>query len=167
MNHDKSPVTWLSGFFCSFFFGPKGIPAMYRFAWSLMLLVALVGCMKSLEEQTKKSDKSIIGKQTQEIGEFDPKAKNKIVEPKVEVTNPVTGPLEAYGPIMQKISEIQIKPAIDLFHAENDRYPKDYEEFMQVIIKANNIKLPVLPGKKKYQYDVENHTLVVVENQDE
>jgi hypothetical protein len=34
---------------------------------------------------------------------------------------------------------------------------------MEKIIKANNIQLPVLPGNKIYQYDVENHKLVVVE----
>jgi hypothetical protein len=33
---------------------------------------------------------------------------------------------------------------------------------MTRIIKANNIKLPVLPGDGKYAYDVENHKLEVV-----
>ena len=42
-------------------------------------------------------------------------------------------------------------------------FPKDYDEFMTQIIKANNIQLPVLPGGKQYQYDVENHRLVVVD----
>ncbi len=31
---------------------------------------------------------------------------------------------------------------MDLYQAENDRYPKDYDEFMKEIIKANNIALP-------------------------
>ena len=34
---------------------------------------------------------------------------------------------------------------------------------MEKIIKANRIELPVLPGSKKYQYDVENHKLVVID----
>ena len=38
-----------------------------------------------------------------------------------------------------------IKHAMDLFHAENDRIPKTYDEFMTEIIKANNIALPQLP----------------------
>ena len=129
----------------------------------MIALIFTAGCSQSLEEQTKKSDNSIIGKKTDDIGKFDPNANNKIVDSKVKVTNPITGPLEAYGPIMQQISDIQIKPAIDLFHATNDRYPKDYEEFMEQIVKANNIKLPVLPGNRKYQYDEANHKLVVVE----
>lgn len=45
----------------------------------------------------------------------------------------------------------------------HERYPKDHEEFMTQIIKANNINLPVLPGGRKYQYDVENHELVIIE----
>ena len=32
-----------------------------------------------------------------------------------------------------------------MFHAANDRYPKDLNEFMTEIIKANNISLPKLP----------------------
>lgn len=136
---------------------------MAKLACLLILPFCLCGCMKSLEEQTKKSEKSIIGKTTDEIGEFDPKAGNKVVEAKVEISNPVTGALEAYGPIVQRLSETEIAHALNLFQAENDRYPKDHDEFMEQIIKANRIKLPVLPGKKKYQYDVENHKLVVVD----
>lgn len=128
-----------------------------------LVVLPLSGCMQSLEEQTKKSEKSIIGKKTQDIGNFDPKADNKVSDSKVEVTNPVTGPLEAYGPMLEQISKSYIQSAVDLYHAENGAYPKDYNEFMDKIIKANNIKLPVLPGTKKYQYDVENHKLVVVD----
>lgn len=136
---------------------------MTRIACLLMLAVSLCGCSKSLQDQVKKSDTNIVGKTTDDIGEFDPKANNKVVEAKVEITNPVTGALEAYGPAVQRISEGEIAHALNLFNAENDRYPKDYDEFMDKIVKANRIKLPVLPGKKKYQYDVENHKLIVVD----
>ena len=129
-----------------------------------LILVTACGCgMQSLEDQTTKSPDSIIGKKTQDIGEFDPKAGAKVSDGKINATDPITAPLSAYGPIMERFSEIQITPVINLFHATEDRYPKDYDEFMEKIIKANNIKLPVLPGGKKYQYDVENHKLVVIE----
>ena len=129
-----------------------------------LILVTACGCgMKSLEDQTKKSPDSIIGKKTQDIGEFDPKAGAKVSDGKINATDPITAPLSAYGPAMERISDIQITSAINLFHATEDRYPKDHEEFMEKIIKANNIKLNVLPGGKKYQYDVENHELVVIE----
>ena len=134
-----------------------------RYAICLIFATAC-GCgMKSLEEQTQKSPDSIIGKKTQDIGEFDPKAGAKVSDGKINATDPITAPLSAYGPMMEKISDIQVTPAINLFHATEDRYPKDYDEFMEKIIRVNNIQLPVLPGGKKYQYDVENHKLVVID----
>jgi hypothetical protein len=54
---------------------------------------------------------------------------------------------------------------MDLYHADNDRYPKDYDEFMAVIIKANGIALPQLPPYQKYGYDENEHKLVILESQ--
>jgi len=136
---------------------------MPRTLFSLVLALSLCGCMKSLEDQTKKSEGSIIGKTTQDVGKFDPNADNKVSDSKVTIDNPVTGALSAYGPMLEQIEKTHIKHAIDLFEATEGRYPKDYDEFMEKIIKANNINLPVLPGGKKYQYDEANHKLVVVE----
>ena len=59
---------------------------------SLLLVLAVSGCMKkSLEEQTKKSDGFIVGKTTTEVGKFDPNADNKVSDSKVKIDNPVTG----------------------------------------------------------------------------
>ena len=125
------------------------------------------GCMESLEKQVEKDPNSIIGKKTKEIGKLDPNKKDQVVmpdDPQIKVTNPITAGLEAYGPALEKISKLHIQHAMDLYKAENDRFPKDYDEFMTVIIKANNIELPVLPGGLKYMYDEENHKLVVVKD---
>lgn len=130
---------------------------------AVMCVVLAAGCMESLEEQTKKSPNSIIGKTTQDIGEFDPNAGHKVQSGKVKISDPITGPLQAYGPIVQQISTLGIEHAVNLFHASEGRYPKDHDEFMQRIIKENQIRLPVLPGQLKYQYDVPNHRLMVVE----
>ena len=129
-----------------------------------ILVLAAAGCgMKSIEEQTKKSPDSIIGKKTQNIGEFDPKAGATVSDSKIHATDPFTSGTSAYGPMLEKISKSHIEHAVNLFQATEDRYPKDLDEFMEKIIKPNNIQLPVLPGGKLYQYDVENHKLVVVE----
>jgi hypothetical protein len=129
----------------------------------LAIVLSLSGCLQSLEDQTKKSDSSIVGKTTQDVGKFDPTASNTVSDSKIKATDPITAPVSAYGPMLEQISKTQIKQAVDLFQATNERYPKDYDEFMEQIIKANNIQLPVLPGGKKYQYDEENHKLVVVD----
>ena len=130
-----------------------------------ILILAAAGCgMQSIEEQTKKSPDSIIGKKTQNIGEFDPKAGATVSDSKIHATDPITSGTSAYGPMLEKISKSYIEHDIDLFHATEGRYPKDLDEFMEKIIKPNNnIKLPVLPAGMLYQYDVENHKLVVVE----
>ena len=57
---------------------------------------------------------------------------------------------------------MQIQQAVNLFYAAEGRYPRDFVEFNERIVKPNNIQLPKLPGGAKYQYDVENHKLVVV-----
>ena len=55
---------------------------------------------------------------------------------------------------------------MDLYHAANDRYPKDFDEFMTEIIKANSIALPQLPPYQKYGYDEKEHKLIVLEYPD-
>lgn len=125
----------------------------------LLLVLAVCGC----EDTTKKSPNSIIGKKTQDIGQFDPNATAKVSDSKIVATDPITAPTSAYGPMLERISKTHIEHAVNLFNATEGRYPKDHDEFMTQIIKANNIELPVLPGGKQYQYDVENHKLVVVD----
>jgi hypothetical protein len=127
-----------------------------------LAVVLLAGCMDSLGEQTKKDPNSIIGKKTDKIENFDPKAKQEVSDSKVRADDPILAPLQAYGPMVEQISKMEIEHAVDLFNASEGRYPKDHEEFMTKIIKANSIKLPVLPGGWKYAYDVPNHKLEVV-----
>jgi hypothetical protein len=124
-------------------------------------LALLVGC-DSLADQGKKDPNSIIGKKTDDIKEFDPKAKQQVSESKVHVDDPILGPLQAYGPMVEQISKMYVDHAIDLFYATEGRYPKDYKEFMTRIIKENHIQLPVLPARAKYAYDVEHHKLQVI-----
>ncbi len=132
---------------------------------TLVLFPVLVfcGCWDSLEKQTQKSPNSIIGKTTTDIGQFDPNAGQKVSDSKIHATDPITSGTSAYGPMLERISKTHIEHAVRLFEGENGRYPKDYDEFMEKIIKANKIELPVLPGGKKYQYDEANHALVVVD----
>ena len=124
--------------------------------------------MDSLFEQTKKKSKnSIIGKTTQEIEKFDPNANIEISDSDVEMTNPITGALEAYGPALEKHFKGQVNYAIRLFQAEHGRFPKDYDEFMAVVVKQGQIRLPVLPGNWKYSYDEKEHDIKVIRHLDD
>jgi len=128
----------------------------------LALLTA--GCIESTNNaESKKEDKGIFGKKTQEIGVFDRNKANQVVsDHAVNARDPITGPLAIYRSQAERISIIAVDQALGFFNATEGRYPASHEEFMEKIIKANNIQLPVLPYKGQYMYDVENHELKVV-----
>ena len=129
-----------------------------------------VGCVDSAGPSAnpprppKKAEAPVAGrpKTTDDIGEFNPDDGKETVDSKVKISNPITGALEAYGPLKQQAAELGVTKAVQLFHALEGRYPKDHDEFMTRIIKENHIRLPVLGAGKKYEYDVANHELVVV-----
>lgn len=118
------------------------------------------GCDVQPSQKASKPE-PIIGKTTQDIGEFDPNADLEISDGKIEM-NLITGAAGAYGPMVEKVSNIAIVQAVNLFNGFHGRYPKDHDEFMTEVIKKNNIRLPMLPHGSAYQYDVQNHALVVV-----
>ena len=64
------------------------------------------------------------------------------------------------------ISIQHIKHALDLYYATNEKYPETLDEFMNEIIKPNNIALPTLPYYQEYGYDSNEHKLVVLEYPD-
>ncbi len=131
---------------------------MLRHLPALVAALLLSGCVESQPSSAPKR------KTTDEIGEFDPNAGSDVVTPDVKITNPITGPLEAYHPIMQQVAALGIEHAVNLFNASEGRYPSSHEEFMTRIIKENSIRLPVLQPGLEYQYDVENHKLVIIQN---
>ncbi|MCC7421676.1 MAG: hypothetical protein IT428_15445 [Planctomycetaceae bacterium] len=103
----------------------------------------------------------VFRKTTQDIAKFDPAAGRKVSDSKVNATDPVFGPLQAVGPIIEQVSKVTIAGAVNNFYALEGRWP-NYDEFMTQIIKQNNIQLPVLPARMEYQYDEARHELVVV-----
>lgn len=111
----------------------------------------------------------IVGKRTQDIRnaktELQP-GKAQVASTRIVAKDPFTLQGNAYVSIVGRSSMLNMQHAIDLFHAENDRYPKDYNEFMEVIIKANNIALPKLPYYQEYAYDEKEHKLIIIEYPD-
>jgi len=57
--------------------------------------------------------------------------------------------------------EIEIPHTLNLYKALEGSAPKSHDEFMEKIIKANNISLPELPEGHKYIYDPMTETLMV------
>jgi hypothetical protein len=111
----------------------------------------------------------IVGKRTQDIRNAQTELKPgnaKVASTRIVAKDPITITGNAYVSIIGRASMLNMQHAIDLFHAENDRYPKDYNEFMEVIIKANNIALPKLPDYQEYAYDEQAHKLIIIEYPD-
>ena len=130
-----------------------------------LALTLLAGCSGGGSAPTPPASESkgVFGKTTQEVGKFDPLAADqKVSDQKIQATDPVTAPLTAYGPLVEKAAILGVDQAINLFQATEGRYPKDHDEFMEKIIRANNLRLPVLPNKGEYRYDEKSHSLVVV-----
>ncbi len=75
----------------------------------------------------------------------------------------IAQPAITYFTVKERIPfEIQIPHAMGIFQATEGRFPKDHDEFMERIVKENNIQLPVLPKGHEYKYDPESHDLMVV-----
>ena len=128
----------------------------------LILCVLVAGC--GIEKDTEATGSKVLGKTTQKIEKFDANAPNqKVSDQKFEYTDPITGSMNAYGPALERSFLPLINDHyIRAFEAIEGRYPKDYNEFMEKIIKANDLKLPVLPGGRKWAYDEKAHQLKVI-----
>ncbi len=107
----------------------------------------------------------ILGAKTQDIRETDKEkqAGAVVASPKIVARDPIRITGNAYVSIIGQAATLNIKKAVDFYQAETGEYPKTTEEFMEKIIKANNIALPKLPFYQEYTYDVPTHSLVVME----
>ena len=92
--------------------------------------------------------------------------KAKVASTRITARDPITLAGNTYVNIIGQTSMNSIKQAMDLYHAANDRYPKDYDEFMAEIINANNIALRQLPHYQEYGYDANEHKLIILEYED-
>lgn len=74
----------------------------------------------------------------------------------------VTTPVATYWAAKEMIAfRVQIPDAMRLYKAANGSAPKSHEEFMERIIKENNIRLPDLPPGQRYVYFPDREELMV------
>ncbi len=79
---------------------------------------------------------------------------------------PITVPVRTYFQARDRITfDIQVADAMRLYKATNGSAPKSHEEFMEKIIKENQIKLPALPPGDRYVYIPEQEQLCVEHTQ--
>lgn len=126
------------------------------------LLLALVGC----KEPTGKNTESENDTETTQ-----PQERERVkAEPGVAKQGRVIGdkegiirtPVKALINTKQRaVFEFQVKPAVQLYEAEHGFKPKSHDEFMEKIIKPNNIELPELPEGHEYVWDPDEGELMV------
>ena len=132
----------------------------------LGLALILVGCdQPGGSTQAKAKPRPILGERTQDIRDAakEKQAGGVVASPRIVSKDPITLPGNAYVSIIGQASKGQITHALDLYQADTGEYPKTLEEFMEKIIKANNIALPKLPFYQEYTYDVPTHQLQIME----
>jgi hypothetical protein len=115
---------------------------------------------------TKANVQPIVNRQTQEVRNASTELQTKgaqVTTTKITAKDYITLQGNAYITIIGRRSQLLIDQAMDLFRAANDRFPKDYDEFMAEIIKAGNISLPKLPPHQEYGYDEKEHKLIILE----
>lgn len=112
--------------------------------------------------------REILGKKTMDIrnAETELQKGGQVASTRIVAKDPITLPGNAYVSIVGRNSISNIKHALDLWQAENGRFPKDYQEFKDEIIVKNNIALPQLPYYQEYGYDPQQHSLVILEYPD-
>jgi hypothetical protein len=111
----------------------------------------------------------IIGQRTTDIRDANKELKQRgalVASPTIVAKDPITIQGNEYVSIVGRSSVLSIQHSMDLYHATNEHYPKDLDEFMTEIIKPNGIALPQLPPRQKYSYDAKEHKLIIIEYPD-
>ena len=110
----------------------------------------------------------IVGAKTQDIRDRkkEEQAGGVATPPRITAKDPILLAGNAYVSIVSQAASQNIQHALDLYRAETGEFPKTLDEFMEKIIKANNIALPLLPSYLEYAYDAPQHKLVVMEYPD-
>jgi hypothetical protein len=131
-----------------------------------LALAAPAGCDEPAPKKAEPKTREILGKRTQDIRETKAEVKKGAVvaPPKVVASDPFTLAGNVYVSAIGQTSIGLIHQAVELYRAGNDgQYPKTHQEFMEGVIKANNIALPTLPYYQEYSYDVATHQLNIIE----
>jgi hypothetical protein len=115
--------------------------------------------------------REILGKTTQDVRAAAPELKTgtQAVTPKITAKDPITLSGNAYVVAASEIAQGNVKHTLDLFYATNGRFPKDYQEFRDEILKPGTgeaLSLPRLPYYQEYGYDEVNHKLIILEYSD-
>jgi hypothetical protein len=77
--------------------------------------------------------------------------------------DPIATPVSTLWSVKEQLVLIQIQSALQLYKAADSdgRGPRNHKEFMEKIVRANDIRLPKLPSGHRYVYDPAKEELMV------
>jgi hypothetical protein len=135
---------------------------------TMVPLLVVAGCDDPAPKKSAIKPRETIGKTTQNVLKLDEALKNGgiLAATTITATDPLDVNAQAYRTQIGRISSMSIEHSMQLYEAEHGEYPKNYDEFMSLIIKKgqpDGINLPLLPYYQEYAYDEPNRKLVVVE----
>ena len=133
---------------------------------SLLMLCFTVGCNPPTPKKKVAKEKGtatgIIGKTTTKVGEWDPDAGQEIVVEDGEDINMINRNMKTLGKVTHQSAKWKVQRALEMFRATEGRYPESHEEFMKKVFHPGIKNLPEPITTCEYQYDVENHELLIV-----
>jgi hypothetical protein len=137
------------------------------FALASLAFALAPGC-EDEKPKKKLQTRETIGKTTQEVRDLKAElAKGgKTSDGKIHESDYLTVNAEAYRTGVAKIAQMKVKMDMDQYEVINEAKIKNYDEFMELIIKKgkpDGIQLPMLPYYQEYGYDSDKHELVVIE----
>lgn len=135
------------------------------------VLTLLGGCEDEPQQvaRPKIKTREVIGKYTQDVRPAEPELQKGGAQPapgQIVVKDPITLSGNVYVLAVDRIAEGNVRHALDLYNAEHGAYPRDFQEFMNEIIKPgkpDGIRLPQLPYYQGYSYSAAEHKLIVLE----
>lgn len=140
-------------------------------ATSILLLCISFGCGPPPAKEAKK-DKDpggIVGNTTRMVTEWDPNAGFEIVEEDGKDINIINRNLKTLGKVTHQVGQMKVQQSLELYRAGEGEgnYPKTHEEFMEKVFDVWVKELPAPLTTCEYQYDVENHRLLIVKKKKE
>ena len=137
-------------------------------AVALPALAICTGCGDEPSNKPRGEARETLNKTTQEV--FDLKtelAKGAVLAATdIPLADPLTQNAAAYRTTVAKAGKMRVQMDMAAYEALNGDKPKNYEEFMDLIIKKgkpDGIQLPMLPYYQEYAYDSDKKELVVIE----
>lgn len=126
---------------------------------SMLSILILIGCAQPVDPNATNEDDSS-EPQHQEMEQV--KAESGVgIRGRATEGGLISQPVSSYFKARQSLVFGQVTQALELHKALEGQYPKSQEEFMDKIVKANNLKLPELPEGHQYLYKPESGELMV------